>query len=332
MKKLSLLLTVLVLIPSLLLTSCDKGDDTINGPTSEPTFTVLKDYMLSNDLDLGTLNAGKVANAPALADLDAFLNSYYIIDIRAEVDYNANHINGAKNVAWANILAEGAAAEAVNKPVLIVCYSGQSACYATALMRMYGYTNTKALKWGMSSWNELTAGPWNSKEGLNEAEGHANWTYAAAPTNILFDEPTITSYSTNGSDILKERVEQVLAEGFKRVSGTDVLNNPGNYFINNYFNAADYSGFGHIDGSYRIQPLSLVGTSYKNLDPAAISNTVIYCYTGQTSALTAAWLRVLGYDAYSLTYGVNGMYHTNPAWSTNHWGQTHSAGTLPLVN
>ena len=38
---------------------------------------------------------------------------------------------------------------------------------------------------------------------------------------------------------------------------------------------------------------------------------VVYCYTGQTSAQTSAYLGVLGYDAYSLLYGVNAMDRDN---------------------
>jgi rhodanese-related sulfurtransferase len=34
---------------------------------------------------------------------------------------------------------------------------------------------------------------------------------------------------------------------------------------------------------------------------------VVYCYTGQTSANLAAYLRLVGYDAKSLKFGTNGM-------------------------
>ena len=34
---------------------------------------------------------------------------------------------------------------------------------------------------------------------------------------------------------------------------------------------------------------------------------VTYCYTGQTSAQVTACLRLLGYDAASLMFGVNGF-------------------------
>ena len=335
MKKLSLLLIGLLLIPSLLLTSCDRGDDVV-GPVAEPSFTTLKNYMVSNDFDLDKIDTNTasekfVVGAPAEADLAGFLAKYYIIDIRAAADFSANHIDGAKNVAFSNILTEGAAADAAGKPVLVVCYTGQTACYATSLMRMYGYTHTRALKWGMSGWNQATAGPWNGKIGANSADGHANWSFSAAPTNFTFDEPTISSYSTDGSVILKERVEQVVTDGFKTVSGSDVLASPGNYFINNYFSEADYSGFGHIANAYRINPLTLAGNQYLNLNPDANAKIATYCYTGQTSAVVTAWLRVLGYDAYSLTYGVNGLYNTNPAFSSNQWGVDSNPKNLPLV-
>ncbi len=33
---------------------------------------------------------------------------------------------------------------------------------------------------------------------------------------------------------------------------------------------------------------------------------VVYCWTGQTSAQVVAYLRMLGYDAVSMYYGMNG--------------------------
>jgi rhodanese-related sulfurtransferase len=40
---------------------------------------------------------------------------------------------------------------------------------------------------------------------------------------------------------------------------------------------------------------------------------VVYCYTGQTSSFVAAYLRLLGYDAKSLSFGANAMiYDTMP--------------------
>jgi len=335
MKKLSLLLIGFLLIPSLFLTSCDRGDDILDGTTATPSFSLMKDYMVSNSLDINNITAGPggivkfVAGAPAEADLANFLDKYYIIDIRSSTDYGNGHIQGAKNVAFTDILTDAPNAGA--KPILVVCYTGQTACYATSLLRLYGYSYTQALKWGMSGWNATTAGSWNNNIG-SPADGNANWSYQSAPANSLFSDPTISSLSTQGLDILKSRVEQVVAEGFKTVAGTDVLNSPNDYFVNNYFSATDYAGFGHIAEAYRIkEELLLVGNGYQALDSDPNAKIASYCYTGQTSAVLTAWLRVLGYDAYSLTFGMNGLYNSNDAWTTNKWSAAVSKN-LPLVN
>ena len=337
MKKLSLIFVAFLLIPALMLTSCDSGTDPVVNNTS--AFDLMKDYMVSNNLDIDEILTNTdgekfVVGAPDAADLDAFLAQYYIMDIRSSDHFTTQgHIQGAKNVAFSDILID--AANAGTKPILVVCYTGQTACYATALLRMYGYPHTRALKWGMSGWNATTAGSWNSNIG-NIANGHANWQYTAPPSNLVFSDPDISSFATDGSQILKQRVEQVVDAGFKTVSGSDVLNSPSSYFINNYFSEAHYTGFGHIDGAYRILPLQLADNSYLGLDPGSNAKVVTYCYTGQTSAVLTAVLRVLGYDAYSLTFGMNGLYNENPFWSDpaikNQWGADSNPKDLPLVN
>jgi len=337
MKKLALLLIGLLIAPTLFLTSCDRGDDISDGSAvSTPAFETMKNYMVSNSMDIPNIltNADGekfVVGAPATEDLQAFLDKYYIMDIRTADAFNAGHIEGAKLVPFSNILTE--AENAGSKPILVVCFSGQTACYATALLRLYGYNHTRSLKWGMSGWNAATAGPWNGKIGTDLANGNSNWSYSAAPTNIIFQDPTISSFSTSGDVILKERIEAVVAEGFgaATVTGSDVLNNPSNYFVNNYFSETDYSGFGHIANAYRINPVTLAGGEYLNLNPGSDAKDVTYCYTGQTSAVMTACLRVLGYDAYSMTFGMNGIYNTNTAWTSNQWGGDSNPKNLPLV-
>ncbi len=333
MKKISLFLIGFLLLPGLLLTSCDRGDELEGGEVvSTPAFEILKNYMIANNRDINQILTnpdGKkfVVGAPAEADLAAFLDKYYIMDIRSSADFLTAHISGAHNVAFKDILTTAAT---TTKPILVVCYTGQTACYATALLRLYGYPSTQALKWGMSGWNPATAGSWNNNTG-DIAKNSSNWTYAAAPPKVTFDDPVISTTLTDGEAILKERVEAVVAEGFVGVNGGDVLNNPGGYFINNYFSEADYTGFGHIASAYRILPLTLSDDSYKALDPDA-NTLVTYCYTGQTSAVISATLRVLGYDAASLKFGMNGLYHSNPAFSSNQWQGDSKPKELPLLS
>ena len=332
MKKVTLLFIGL-LLPFLFLTSCDKGDDPSDGPivVVEPAFTVLSDYMVANKLDISkviTNDAGQkfVTGAPALADYDAdaYKAKYYIMDIRSADAFATSHIDGAVNVAFGDILTKSA--DAGSKQILVVCYTGQTACYATALLRMYGKTDAQALKWGMTGWSETTDS-WTGKLG-NVGSDSSNWSFGAAPAVNVYDDPIISTLKTTGSEILKSRVEAVVAEGFKTASNLDVIASPSSYFINNYFSEADYAGFGHITGAHRILPLTLEGGEYKNLDASA--KVVTYCYTGQTSAVVTACLRVLGYDAYSLTFGMNGLSHDSSQWTSNQWGVDSKTKGLPV--
>lgn len=333
MKKISLFLIGFLLFPGLFLTSCDRGDELEDGQVvATPAFEILKNYMIQNNKDINHVltNAdgqGFVVGAPADADLTSFLSTYYIMDIRSSADFLASHISGANNVAFKDILT---AAASTTKPILVVCYTGQTACYATALLRLYGYPKTRALKWGMAGWNPATAGSWNNSIS-DIAKTSSNWSYGSAPATIKFDDPVITTTLTDGEAILKQRVEAVVAEGFKGVNAGEVLNNPGGYFINNYFSEADYTGFGHINTAYRILPLTLADGTYKSLDPEA-NTLVTYCYTGQTSAVITATLRVLGYNAASLKFGMNGLYNTNPAFKSNQWQGDSHPKNLPVVS
>ena len=165
MKKLLIFFIGLLVIPALTLTSCDRGDEITDGEVvSTSAFELMKSYMVQNNLDISNIvtnTDGKmfVTGAPAEADLDAFLATYYIMDIRSSADFLTAHISGAHNVAFKDILTTAAT---TTKPILVVCYTGQTACYATALLRLYGYPSTVALKWGMSGWNPATAGSWNN--------------------------------------------------------------------------------------------------------------------------------------------------------------------------
>ena len=110
----------------------------------------------------------------------------------------------------------------------------------------------------------------------------------------------------------------MLGEGFKSVVALDgdttigVLDNPGDFFINNYWAADDVVTYGNIDTAYRINPLVL-----ENLDPDG--TVVTYCWTGQTSSMMTAFLTVLGYDAKSLLYGGNGIIHDDLADGPIKW-------------
>lgn len=316
MKKLFIYTLLIAFVATFLFTGCKETS------TEVDEYQVLTDYMKASNLDLSAITNGFVMGAPA----DGNVSAKWVMDIRSATDFAAAHISGAHNVAFTDILT---AAQTADKPILVVCYTGQTACYATSLLRLYGYSDAQALKWGMSGWNSKFD-KWTAN--CKDQTTSSNWTTSVTEAQT-YGNPTISTGLEDGAMILKKRVETVVSAGFKSIAGADVLANTSNFYVNNYFSEAHYTGFGHVNGAVRISPLLLSDGSINKLNPA--KEIVTYCYTGQTSGVITAYLNVLGYNAKSLLFGMNGLSTSNAFWTsgnvTNHWGFDSKPKDLPTV-
>lgn len=327
MKNLIRLAFLMILATSFALTSCDPEDDDDDVVVNE-NFKNLKAKLIADSLDIPKVMNAWVTTAEAVynANFDTIAtNDFYIIDLRSAADYAAGHIEGAVNSTLPNILttAQGHG----TKPIMVVCYTGQTAAVGNMALRLSGYPTSKIMKWGMSGWNasldKITANV------SSQAVGHANWEPAPGnpATLVDFGDPVIVSTAADATALLAERVTKVLADGLTGVTGTEAITTPTDYFINNYWTAADVTTYGHIKGAYRINPLTLSGGEYKNLSTA--KTVVTYCWTGQTSAMITTYLRVIGYDAKTLKFGTNSLIHSQ--LTSNKWDVTTQAKNYPLV-
>jgi rhodanese-related sulfurtransferase len=300
MKKLFL---VTLFIPLVFAISCKKV--TVDPPTTDP-FKEMTDYMVKNNMDLPNILNDWIVAPPKLADVQTFIGSYDIIDIRDKTHFDLGHIEGAVNSTLANILNTAAN---TTKEILVVCYTGQSAAHAVVALRLSGY-DAKVLTWGMSGWRADMAKPWEDNSGpVNgvNAIGHTNWVATNTTPVSTFNTPDLT-LSGSGAEMLKTRVKYMLDNGFKGIPANDVLNDPTKYFINNYWAEGDVTHYGHINTAYRINPISIANGEIKNLD--ATKTIVTYCWTGQTSSMVTAYLNVIGYNALSLKFGTNCMIYS----------------------
>jgi len=303
-KRVSILL-VAVIIPLLVATSCREYEE-----ASVDEYSILTEYMKTTGKDFANIVDATWVKAASTINVnvtDYSVPDYYVMDIRSAVDFDNGHIKGAVNVALANILT--AAPNAGTKPILVVCYTGQTAARAVAFLRLSGYTS-HVLKWGMAGWHSAFQAKWTS----NAAQlNHANWVSTGAPVAASqFSSPVLNTGKTTGAEILQARIAIALANTAWTVSKTDVLANPSNYFINNKWAQADWDTYGHITGAYRIDVADgLTIDGLNKFNPAA-PTFVTYCYTGQTSSITSAWLNVVGFDnAKSLSFGANGIIWDN---------------------
>lgn len=296
---------LMLIIPMLFVYTGCSDDETTDPPVVIDEAAVMIEYIEANGNPV-TIFPAMVKASDVQANIIAG-GSWAIIDIRGDA-YDAGHITGAVKVSAGEVLDYYEANDLASKEkVVIACFSGQTAGWVNGLLRAVGKTNTFDLKWGMCSWNEATSGSWTSTTNVNNFRA-AQFVTTATAKGAEGDLPTLETGETAGADILRARVEAIFAEGFgyTKISSDDVYGSLSNYYIANYWSEADYS-WGHIDGAMQYTPKNAF-TSDEYLKTLPTDKMVaVYCYTGQTSAHVAAYLRVLGYDAKSILFGVNGM-------------------------
>lgn len=278
---------------------------------------VLAAYLESADSPYGkdyvNTDMPSIISAEALRTAN-IAGTIYILDIRSAADFNAGHIENAHNVALADIFThlETNAATIGDKTIGVVCYTGQTAAFATSLLRLMGYKNAVSMKWGMCSWHsDFDVNRWTAKSITGGSTYVGQFESTSNPKAEKGEMPAISTGKTTGQEILEARVAALLTEGFTpaTITAATVFVNPANYYIVNYWPADQYADPGHIPGAIQYTPketLKLVA-DLKTLPKD--QEIVVYCYTGQTSAFLAAYLRLLGYDAKSLLFGANGMIY-----------------------
>jgi len=309
-----------------LVTSCSKDEENVN------ESQVLAEYLESTDSPLGKdfVNTDMPTIMPAseVKTLNE-TGQVYIIDLRAAADFATGHINNAHNVALADLVThiEGVDLAPYTK-VAIVCYTGQTAGFAASLLRLLGYDKVFSMKWGMCAWHVDFASKWNTTIANGNAYA-SQFTATATAKNAAGEMPVLNTGKTTGQEILEARVDALLAEGFTpaTVSGQTLFGALSNYYIVNYWPADQYADPGHIPGAAQYTPKESMklATDLKTLPTD--KPVAVYCYTGQTSAFLAAYLRLLGYDAKSVLFGANGMiYDEMVAKNMTTWNEAQIMG------
>ncbi len=278
-------------------------------------------YLESTDSPLGKYYVNTempaIKTASAVKTLMA-TNEVYIIDIRGAAAYDTAHIEGAVNLPAADVLEHIQDTDlSAYIEISIVCYSGQTAAWLTSLLRLSGIDNVYSMKFGMCSWHEDFAGSWNNNIGNG---GILDFDQVDVPKGAEGDLPSLSTGFDTGAEIFEARLDAVLLEGFgtAAIGNTTVLDNKDDYYIVNYWPAAEYADPGHIIGAMQYEPKTDIALDAALKTLPNDKTIVVYCYTGQNSANLAAYLRVIGYDAKSLKFGTNGMIYdqmTKSQWT-----------------
>lgn len=233
-----------------------------------------------------------------------------IIDLRNAETFAKGHIKGAVNVAFSDLpdfFSNDIKPFEFDK-IVMACYSGQVASYATSLLRLMGYGNVYSLRWGMSSWNKDFAKDWWMVHVSDEFEDQMELTVNEKAE--ADDFPVMNTGKSTGEEIMDVQIKSLFEAGFSDalISAEKVFENPGNFYIINYERKDKYED-GHIPGAIRYKPKGTLGIETEMQTIPSDKEVVTYCATGHNSGFVTAYLRLFGYDAKTLTYGNNGFMH-----------------------
>jgi|GEM_PF-852277 len=144
MKRLSLLLVVIFSLSVFSLVGCSNQQRAETQAPAQPAPAATQPAPEVNEEEIvAEAVKGYFTAMPADVILDAAkvkdqLSAFYIIDIRKPEDYAKGHIEGAVNIGMAQ-LGEKMGEFPTDKPLLLVCYTGQNASHSTALLRLAGF-------------------------------------------------------------------------------------------------------------------------------------------------------------------------------------------------
>jgi rhodanese-related sulfurtransferase len=233
-----------------------------------------------------------------------------IIDLRTPALYAQGHIQGAVNKKFSDLpdyFETGIKPFEFDK-IIMVCDDGQLSCYSTSLLRLMGYGNVYAMRWGMSAWNKNLAETGWLKGVASNHEPEIEQTTHEKP--VAKGMPQLNTGLPDGAGISAVRFRDLFAAGTDNImiSTDEVFANPKQYYIINYERKDKYDD-GHIPGAVRYKPNATLGFTEEMATIPTDKTVVVYCGTGHNSGFVTAYLRLFGYDARTLKYGNNGFMY-----------------------
>ena len=214
--------------------------------------------------------------------------SFCLLDIRSAEDYAKGHIQGAVNIPYGVDVADALEIIPNDQPVLVYCYSGQTASQTALLLNLAG---KKALNVSGGFNNGISKQEAAEKWMTTEPASFDDKTYAVdadikATVENYYKQVEKAEYAKN--NISPKQLKQLME------SGEEV-------FIADLRSEEDYSK-GHIEGAVS---LPYGKGMQEKFDILPTDQTIyVYCYSGQTASQTMAALRLKGYTVYNLSGGM----------------------------
>jgi len=166
------------------------------------------------------------------------------------------------------------------------------------VLGVLGY-DVQNLKHGISGW---TADPNVATLQFNPEKAQSDFqTETIANEGATYGYPELDNTTSSDSDAIIEAAVATISSKFILATDLNMKIAEGEDMTILDIRSADYYAAGHIPGAINFGISSLVDNLSK-LDPN--EPVYVYCDTGHWAAEAVAILQMLGYDAYSLKFGI----------------------------
>jgi rhodanese-related sulfurtransferase len=292
-----ILLALFLAMP--LLNACGGGEEPAPAPAPAPAaaeYEVIKDAVA----EYLTHTASNM-KAPDLHMAVVDDTAPYIVSLRSAEDYTKGHIPGAVNMKFNELttLPE-------DEEILVYSYTGQSASFAAATLGVLDYEVTNLLH-GMSSWTDDPA-IYVSRFDAATSQGDFK-TETAANAGGSYGPPDVENTASSDTAEILLAAAKTVSPRYITAADLNIKIAEGEDMTVISLRSADHYAGGHVPGAINIGLAALVDNLDK-IDPDA--PVYLYCYTGHTAAQGTALLQMLGYDAYSIKFGMCG-WSADPA-------------------
>jgi len=277
-------------------------------------------------------------------------NSYIIIDIRPKIEYDNGHIINSINVNSDELYEYATKIDAGTKSILLVSRTGQAAAYYLTLLRYAGIKNIYSLKFGIAVWNNYFAHLWTNnfnnfiddRADSELANGQYDFNNIAQyfkPASNKLPNINLSKPNLSQKEITDERIKEVIALGFDEASYGNIIteNTVGieyvawkdyktseEFFIVCYANSELYfrpqetrgcllECSSHPWGTHLYNAFYPYNDFRSSAELQSLPNNkpiIIYSFTGERSAMAVAFLKLFGYNAKSVIFGGQYMFHS----------------------
>lgn len=234
---------------------------------------------------------------------------YLVVDIRSAADYSNGAIKTAVNIPLEFTASPYQLASLPkDKTLIVVCYTGHMAGHTVPLWNMLGYDAVTMLN-GMAGWttsdvagSKLPTTTFNFPLTTENTEAQTNF---ALPNFIDENVASVSELARIKSKQFLESEKELIVRPADVYASID---DEKKYYVVDIRSLADYNK-GHIKGAIHIPYEELAQRS--NLEKIPFNKPVVLAgYYGSDGAQAARVLNQLGYDTYSLLYGMR-------LWSDN---------------